>query len=173
MASYLDDVNEIMEGLYLGNLIIANNKEVLKNLGITKVLSIIERFRIPKYEESDNIKHKVVLVDDSLQQNIIKHFGECLNFIKGEEKVLVHCAVGASRSATIVIAYLMWKNKEMTFEKALNYVKEKRAVVNPNLAFQDQLQLFEKILKENEYDIDKIKFKEIDWKPKEGGYYFN
>ena len=173
MASYLDDVNEIMEGLYLGNLIIANNKEVLKNLGITKVLSIIERFRIPKYEESDNIKHKVVLVDDSLQQNIIKHFGECLNFIKGEEKVLVHCAVGSSRSATIVIAYLMWKNKEMTFEKALNYVKEKRAVVNPNLAFQDQLQLFEKILKENEYDIDKIKFKEIDWKPKEGGYYFN
>ena len=30
MASYLDDVNEIMEGLYLGNLIIANNKEILK-----------------------------------------------------------------------------------------------------------------------------------------------
>ena len=172
MDSYLDDVNGIIEGLYLGNLNIANNIEVLKNLGITKVLSIIERFRTPKYEESYNIKHKVLLVDDSLKQNIIQYFGECLNFIKGDEKVLVHCAAGSSRSATIVIAYLMWKNKEMTFEKALNYVKEKRVVVKPNLAFQDQLQLFEKILKENDYNIDKIKFKEIDWKPKEGGYYF-
>ena len=60
----------------------------------------------------------------------------------------------------------------MTFDKALNYVKEKRTVVNPNLAFQDQLKLFENILKENDYDIDKIKFEEIKWKPKEGGYFF-
>ena len=173
MTYNIDHVNEITEGLYLGNLFTANNIEVLKNLGITKVLSLIERFRIPKFNEQDNIKHKVILINDSLQENIIKYFGECLNFIKGEEKVLVHCAAGTSRSATIVIAYLMWKNKEMTFEKVFNYVKEKRPVVNPNLAFQDQLQLFEKILKENDYDIDKIKFNEIEWKPKEGGYFFN
>ena len=165
-------ISEIIKGLYLGNLYIANDIDFLKNLGITKVLSLIERFRIPKYKESDNIKHKVILIDDSIQQNIIKYFGECLNFIKGEENILVHCAAGSSRSATIVIAYLMWKNKEMTFEKVFNYVKEKRPVVNPNLAFQDQLQLFEKILKENDYDIDKIKFEEIKWKPKEGGYFF-
>ena len=165
-------ISEIIKGLYLGNLYIANDIDVLKNLGITKILSLIERFRIPKYKESDNIKHKVILIDDSIQQNIIKYFGECLNFIKGEENILVHCAAGSSRSATIVIAYLMWKNKEMTFDKALNYVKEKRTVVNPNLAFQDQLKLFENILKENDYDIDKIKFEEIKWKPKEGGYFF-
>ena len=165
-------ISEIIKGLYLGNLYIANDIDVLKNLGITKVLSLIERFRIPKYKESDNINHKVILIDDSIQQNIIKYFGECLNFIKSEENILVHCAAGSSRSATIVIAYLMWKNKEMTFDKALNYVKEKRTVVNPNLAFQDQLKLFENILKENDYDIDKIKFEEIKWKPKEGGYFF-
>ena len=92
-------ISEIIKGLYLGNLYIANDIDVLKNLGITKVLSLIERFRIPKYKESDNIKHKVILIDDSIQQNIIKYFGECLNFIKGEENILVHCAAGSSRSA--------------------------------------------------------------------------
>ena len=172
MTYNIDHVNEITEGLYLGNLFTANNIEVIKNLGVTKVLSLIEGFRIPKYNESDNIKHKVILINDSIQENIIKYFGECLYFINGEEKVLVHCAAGTSRSATIVIAYLMWKNKGMTFENVLNYVKDKRKI-SPNLAFQEQLQLFEKILKENDYNIDKIKFNEIDWKPKEGGYFFN
>ena len=107
-----------------------------------------------------------------MQQNIIKYFGECLNFINGEENILVHCAAGSSHSAKIISAYLMWKNKEMTFDKALNYVKEKRPTVSPNLAFQDQLKLFENILKENEYNIDKIKLGEIKWKHEEGGYFF-
>ena len=44
-----------------------------------------------------------------------------LNFIKGDDNILLHCAAGASRSATIVIAYLMWKNK-MKFDDALKFV---------------------------------------------------
>ena len=67
---------------------------------------------------------------------------------------------GASRSATIVIAYLMWTQK-MDYEKAFQFVKDKRYIVYPNFGFRKQLQQFEKLLKENDYDIDKINFKEI------------
>ena len=48
---------------------------------------------------------------------------------------------GISRSATIVIAYLMWKEKK-SFKQVLNLVKDKR-VVRPNRGFFRQLQLFE------------------------------
>ena len=98
-------------------------------------------------------------------QNIIKYFGECLNFIKGEDKILVHCVAGSSRSATIVIAYIMW-SKKMTYSKAFNFVKNKRSIIYPNTGFIEQLKLFEKELIKNDYDIDKIKFDEIKWQYK-------
>ena len=54
----------------------------------------------------------------------------------------------------------------MPFEEALKYVQEKRFIVWPNPGFKDQLELFDKELKEKNYDIDKIKFEEIKWEPK-------
>ena len=159
-----NDMDEIIENIYIGNIASAENIEKLKELGIKKVLSLLEGF-FPEYKESDNITHKIIKILDYSSENIIKYFGECLNFIKGEEKILVHCRGGSSRSATIVIAYLMW-TKKMPFKDALNFVHEKRYIIYPKPGFQDQLQLFETVLKENNYDIDKIKFGEIKWEPK-------
>ena len=164
------DMDEIIENLFLGNLSSAEKVDKLKELGITKVLSIINGYS-PEYNESDHINHKTFSVEDFERQNIIKYFGECLNFIKGDEKILVHCAAGASRSATIVIAYLMW-TKKMSFDDALKFVQSKRFIVYPNPGFREQLQLFEKELIKNEYNIDKINFNEIQWKPKESYYDF-
>ena len=166
MTFLFHDMDEITEKLYLGNISGAENIDKIKNLAIKKVLSLIEELLWPVYKESDNIIHKKFTIYDFEQQNIIKYFGECLNFIKGDDKVLVHCAVGASRSATVVIAYIMW-TKKMTFKEALEFVMDRRIGVFPNAGFRDQLQLFEKVLIENNYDIDKIKFEEIKWEPKE------
>ena len=159
------DIDEITENLYLGNLSAAENIDNLKALGIKKVLSVLDDFAWPKYGDSQFI-HKTFSIQDFDNQNIIKHFGECLNFIKGDDKVLVHCAAGASRSATIVIAYIMW-TKKMPFKDALEFVQQKRFIVYPNCGFRDQLQLFEKELIEKNYDINKIKFDEIKWEPKD------
>ena len=48
----------------------------------------------------------------------------------------------------------------------LNLYK-KRSVVWPNSGFKEQLRMFEKLLIENDYNIDKINFKEIKWAPPE------
>ena len=164
-----NDIDEIIENLYLGDLSGAENIDKIKKLGIKKVLSLLNGY-FPQYKESDNIIHKTLNVNDFDEENIIKYFGECLNFIKGEEKILVHCAAGASRSATVVIAYIMW-NKKMSFKEALEFVQNKRNIVCPNPGFKDQLELFEKELIKSNYDIDKIKFDEIKWEPK-NYYYF-
>ena len=159
----LNNIDEIIENLYLGNFTSSENIQQLKDLGIKKVLSVIDFDDFPNYK-SEEIAHKYVEVSDFDYQNIIQYFGECLNFIKGEEKVLVHYMAGASRSATIVIAYLMW-TKKMKFDEALNFVISKRPLVDPNDGFREQLKKFEKLLENNNYDIDKIKFSEIKWEP--------
>ena len=164
MNFIFNDIDEILENLYLGNLSAAEKVDKLKELGIKKVLSLLDGFW-PEYKESDNIIHKKLTIHDFEEENIIKHFGECLDFIKGNDKILVHCAAGASRSATIVIAFLMW-SKKMPFKEALEFVKKKRSIVWPNFGFKDQLELFEKELIDKNYDIGKIKFEEIKWEPK-------
>ena len=152
-------MNEIVDGIWLGDLSAACNKEELKNKGIKKILSVLKQLG-PNYKIEDGFIQKRIEINDFETENIIQYFGECLHFMEGEEKVLVHCMAGASRSATIVIAYLMWTQK-IDYEKAFQFVKDRRYIVFPNFGFRKQLKQFEKLLKENDYDIDKINFKEI------------
>ena len=158
-----------MKQTKLGDFSSAINIKDLKKKGIKKILSVIRQFGMlctgefdpgPNYKSEDDLIQKIIQIDDVSSRNIIKYFGECLNFIDGNEKVLVHCMAGVSRSATIVIVYIMWK-KKMKFDDALNFVKNKRPIVDPNDGFVEQLKLFEKELEKNEYDINKINFGEI------------
>ena len=45
--------------------------------------------------------------------------------------VLVHCYAGISRSATVVIAYLM-KKREIGHRQAISLVSQYRPQINPN-----------------------------------------
>ena len=158
MLKNINDIDEIIPNLYLGNKESSRNIQKLKELNIIKVLTIMN-YGATSYTPEDNIKHKIISIADNETENIIKYFYECLNFIKGEEKILVHCMAGSSRSATIVIAYLMWKEKK-SLHYELNFVSGKRYIF-PNPGFLSQLKTFEKELIKNDYDIDKINFDEI------------
>ena len=160
------DIDEIEEEkLWLGSFDLGN-VDILKEKGITKILSLMDgdpsNFSYKEY----GFNQKIINIMDFDSENIIQYFGECLNFIKGNDKVFVHCAAGESRSATIVIAYLMWKNK-MVFDKAYDFVKQKRSRIYPNFGFRQQLQMFEKLLLENGFNISNIYFRSIKWKPSE------
>eukprot|EP00439_Symbiodinium_sp_Y106_P003792 s3033_g1.t1 len=53
-------------------------------------------------------------------------------------RVLVHCREGVSRSATFVIAYLMWWFN-LSFEAAHERIRQVRPICNPNTGFTCQL----------------------------------
>eukprot|EP00887_Chlorella_sp_A99_P007946 scaffold12.g7946.t1 len=53
---------------------------------------------------------------------------------RAEGRVLVHCSQGVSRSATLAIAYLMWK-QEAGYDEVFAAVKAARGVANPNIGF--------------------------------------
>ena len=153
-----DDIDQITETIYLGNIDAAFNKKKLKQLGIKKVLTVMSAFG--NHYSPHEFIHKSIDVDDDFRTNIICHFKECISFIEGKDKIFVHCAAGMSRSPTIVIAYIMWKRK-LRLNEAIKFVKEKRSIISPNDNFMNQLKIFEELLIKNDYNINNINFKKI------------
>jgi protein-tyrosine phosphatase len=84
-----------------------------------------------------------------VQADLAAHFEKCLQFIRGAVRsggsVLVHCAMGVSRSATIVTAFVMWWLR-LPFEPALKFVQKCRPFACPNDGFRRQLQEFQKTI---------------------------
>eukprot|EP00746_Dinoflagellata_sp_MGD_P109526 gnl/MRDRNA2_/MRDRNA2_469146_c0_seq1.p1 gnl/MRDRNA2_/MRDRNA2_469146_c0~~gnl/MRDRNA2_/MRDRNA2_469146_c0_seq1.p1 ORF type:complete len:176 (+),score=25.62 gnl/MRDRNA2_/MRDRNA2_469146_c0_seq1:68-529(+) len=60
-------------------------------------------------------------------------------------RVLVHCALGVNRSATITVAYLM-RTQQWTKDYAFGLVEKKRPLVNPVDSYRWQLGEYEKKL---------------------------
>ncbi|KAL4512449.1 hypothetical protein ABPG72_005451 [Tetrahymena utriculariae] len=94
-----------------------------------------------------NITYLKINIDDEDTSNIQQHFKETYQFIasaisKPNNKILIHCAQGKSRSATIVCMYLM-RTFNWSFEQTLKYVQDRREVANPNYGFLEQLKKFE------------------------------
>ena len=132
------EANMIIENLYLGNIDSSYDYAELKNIGITHVVSVLQGY-IPPYP--DDFNYLVVNALDDENTNLKDVFDEAIEFIdEGIEngKVLVHCYAGRSRSATIVIAYIV-KKFGMSVEKALKFVKGCRGIVMPNKYFMKQL----------------------------------
>jgi len=57
--------------------------------------------------------------------------------------VLVVCTAGISRSAAIIIAYLI-KHHKMPYTVAFNTVKRARVFINPNVGFERALKKYAK-----------------------------
>lgn len=55
------------------------------------------------------------------------------------KKVLIHCQLGASRSASLVIAYGLYKNRDLDFNSMYEIVKERSRWVGPNMSLIYQL----------------------------------
>ena len=148
------NIDKITNNIYLGSVKGLSDKEYLKTEKITNILSLIKE--APKVDEELNIKQKIVEIDDLYSENIIKHFKECIEFIDNSEKIFIHCECGVSRSATIVISYLMWKTHS-SFDKTYLFVKKTRPEIDANNGFRRQLKRFQQLLEENNYDLNKIK----------------
>ena len=132
-------MNQIEENLYLGNLEAARDRDLLQEKGITHVLSILDTFRY--MERFEGFEYMQIEMPDFPNANILQHVPQALSFISNslkQGKILVHCAAGVSRSASIVIAYIMVKN-EYNFNTAKDFVKSKRSCIWPNPGFQRQI----------------------------------
>lgn len=68
----------------------------------------------------------------------IEFIEEAMRQSNGQAKILVHCYKGNSRSAAVVAGYLMWK-RGMNSKEAIEYIRQRRGFIDPNLGFVGQL----------------------------------
>lgn len=121
------------------------NLKLLTNNNVTHVLTVASNC-VPE-KRFDHIKYKLFDLPDCPTYVIHNIFKEALTFmreaIEAKGTVFVHCGRGVSRSATLVIAYLMHYDGKM-FQDALTLVNRQRRCAYPNIGFQLQLQYFER-----------------------------
>jgi len=124
-----------------GNAEGQKKKQLLKAIRITHILVVGKDLKI--HHPNDFI-YKQIHVEDDETEIISEYFEETYNFIENANgKVFVHCLGGVSRSPTIVIAFLMKKEKKR-FEEIKKFVKSKRIHMSPNDGFLAQLKEYEK-----------------------------
>ncbi|EPS68783.1 hypothetical protein M569_05983 [Genlisea aurea] len=138
--AYYNECSRVLDHIYLGSDDIAKNREILRENGITHVLNCVG-YACPEYFK-DELVYKTLWLKDSPSEDITSILYDVFDYFEDVReqggRVFVHCFQGISRSNSLVIAYVMWKNGQ-NFYDAFQYVKAAREVTNPNLGFACQL----------------------------------
>ncbi|XP_008277359.1 dual specificity phosphatase DUPD1-like [Stegastes partitus] len=145
-------VNEVWPNLYIGDAATAQDKTLLASLEITHVVNAADgRQHIdtgPRFYRDTSVRYHGVQAADCKDFDLSPFFTETADFIHDalsqEGKVLVHCARGISRSATLVLAFLMIKER-LSLVEAVEVVSSRRNIL-PNVGFLNQLCLLDSSL---------------------------
>jgi len=136
---YFDAMQEVVPGLHISSHGYEKKmKNDIREKGITHILFILNK-QNPSHPE--DFVYKIVDIEDHEHQKISAFFEETNEFIKlGMDKggVLVNCECGVSRSATIVLSFLM-STYDLSYEQAYLLLRKKRPSVKPNSGFKQQL----------------------------------
>lgn len=131
----------ILDYLYLGSGKDAQDKESLQAAGVTTVLNVTAEWRTSHHED---FTHHRISLNDNIKQSLEKAMDDACEIIHKmkstdpQAKILVHCVMGRSRSAAIVMAYLV-RYENMTLKDAFELTHKARPIVRPNSRFLSDL----------------------------------
>ena len=130
----------IKDFLYMGSDAVAQDKALLQSHGITHIVNCAADYS-DCYFPSD-FHYKKYYLKDNVQEDIECCFYDTMEFIQSAKsssgRVFVHCVQGISRSATLCLAYLIFK-KKLTHQAAFALLQKERPIANPNMIFNVQL----------------------------------
>lgn len=91
--------------------------------------------------DHDKLKNQIGIYFNKPMIEVGYHFIDTA--ISTNKNILIHCMAGVSRSVSLVAYYLM-KKYHIDYDKAITYIKNRRAVANPNESFKYQLKTYQK-----------------------------
>jgi len=128
--------------IWIGKKSNAKDQAHLQEIGITHVLNCAGELPIPDFYTDDNINFLHIAMKDRSDFPIQEYFIQGSDWLAanltGTSKILVHCQEGRSRSASMVVAYLI-RDKGMTYNSALATITARRHLIQPNTGFQTKL----------------------------------
>lgn len=161
-----DPYNEVFPNIYIGDGTTALCTSLLRRMGITHVLNAAQGKNrdlclvntSEEFYHDTGISYFGIEAFDTISFRLNLYFQEAADFIEDAissgGKVYVHCRAGISRSAALVIAYLMIK-KKMSAQDAVRRIKENRNII-PNDGFLRQIcELNEQLKRENDKNISR------------------
>ncbi|OQR96544.1 dual specificity protein phosphatase [Achlya hypogyna] len=137
--------SEIAPGLWLGNGSAAADLVSLQQHGVEYVLNVADD--VPNYHADALTYCTLGVADFGQDAGISRVFSRAFDFLDhvllhAKGRVLVHCAAGANRSATVVIAYLM-HSQQLSLADAWAIVRKRRPGMSPLEDNRKQLWNFE------------------------------
>lgn len=141
-------LSEVVPGLVIGRRLMASEIEYLSEFNIDSIVDLTCEFSEPKTISTQYCYKSLPLLDGSSPA-----YPELIEIMKwmteraSSGPIWVHCALGHGRSATIVIAYLMWRGTATTLKEAEELLRLKRQGIKLSSAQKNRLAYFAARLK--------------------------
>lgn len=160
-----DDYNEVLPNIFLGDKVTSLKVYLLRRLKVTHVLNAAvgtTEYHVQSNEElytNAKIKYLGIEATDFINFDLTPFYEQAANFIEGAldsgGSVLVHCRQGMSRSAALLLAYMMIK-KKIPLEEAVRIIRKEREIL-PNEGFLQQLIDYEIMLRKKGHFLNQDK----------------
>ena len=144
--TFYSEPTHVIDNIYLGSAFNAATYDTLKKLNIKVIINATSEISNYYPMEFTYIRYRLY---DNNKHSIKKYLEQSFNDIQSHQKntngnILIHCFMGASRSASIVLYYLMQikkheDGKPFTFDDAVKYLRDKRIIVNPTFRLTKDL----------------------------------
>ena len=139
--------DEVVPGLYLGSRLLQSDEKIINDLNIFSVLDLTCEFSEVEFLRKDAHYLCIPLLDSlapSLEQLElgVGWIGNKIN----EGSVYVHCALGRSRSATFVVAYLIAQGIASSVQDAIRKVSSRRPGIRLHKLQHDAVKEFERLI---------------------------
>jgi predicted protein tyrosine phosphatase len=138
--------------VYISGYLVAADPRFVRQAGITRIVKLFAddpgypggATRLP------GVKYLVLPFEDSPDYDIRAGAAEAVRFIqdgvRANEIVLVHCHAGVSRSATVVLLYMMI-TRGFVLDTAMARLRLVRPFIRPNAGFMEHLRATDARLK--------------------------
>ncbi|KAJ6481077.1 protein-tyrosine phosphatase-like protein [Mycena sanguinolenta] len=131
--------------LYLGSMAAVYDTDLLRTNKIAHLVQVLEVPWMPISETAEFACHRID-IEDTSSAKLQPHLEAACDYIRTSlrrgENVLVHCQQGVSRSASIVIAYLI-RERSISYDAAFDIVRQCRKCIQPNAGFVKTLREWE------------------------------
>lgn len=147
-SKYANSFNRVDEHIFISGYLIAADNNFIRTNGIKFILKMF--VDSPEYyggaHRHPGVEYMIVPAIDHPEYDISAAIPMTIAFIAKAkamgQKILIHCHMGISRSATVILSFLMAFHG-MPLDTALTFLKSKRSIVNPNTGFLKYLKKIE------------------------------